>query len=215
MKRDKGDKMNKKEMLESVRVYLSQLGRVDEQVLKAIEKIDRKSFMYENKELAYVDNAVPIGHGQTISQPSTVACMLSLLELKKGDNVLEIGTGSGWNASLIGFLVNPGKVLSLEVVKELAESAREKIKKQGLKNIIVEEKDFRKLKTCFDKIIFTAGISQGKEKIIEEFAQKHLNENGILICPFQSGPLIILKKKDGKIKKDYTKEEYVFVPLVL
>lgn len=208
--------MNKQEMLESVRNYLSSFGKPDEKILKAIEKTDRKNFMDLTKDeegLAYEDTSIHIGHGQTISQPSTVARMLSLLKLKKTDYVLEIGTGSAWNACLIGYLSK--KVLTLEIVKELAEKSKEKIKKQGLEKVVVKEQDFRKLKQKFDKIIFTAGISPNKEKIIENFAKKHLKENGILICPYRSGPLMIFNKPGYKIKKNYTQEHYIFVPLIL
>jgi len=209
--------MKKQAMLTSVESYLSLFGKPDKKVLEAIEKVDRKSFMpFGLKNQAYLDTAMPIGNGQTISQPSTVARMLQLLELKKGDIVLEIGTGSGWNASLISFLIGKkGKIISLEIVKELIEKAKEKIKKKSLKNIQIKQENFLKIKQKFDKIIFTAGISFGKERIIEKFAHTHLKEKGILICPFKSGPLIILKKQKNKIKKTYTREEYRFVPLII
>src|SRR3989338_2085271 len=205
--------MDPSQMLHSVRKYLSLFGKPDEKILQAIEKIDRKNFMEKNKSFAYLDQAISIGHGQTISQPSTVARMLSLLNLKKTDEVLEIGTGSAWNASLLGYLSK--KVLTLEIVPELAKPSQEKIKKLGIKNVEVKQEDFRLLKQKFNKIIFTAGISPEQEQLIENFAKNHLKENGILVCPYREGPLIILKKKKIKIEKNYTKENYVFVPLVL
>jgi len=205
--------MNKKQMLESVEDYLSLFpGSNNEKILKSMKKIDRKDFMGEH-ESTYENTAIPIGYGQTISQPSTVARMLSLLNLKKSDEVLEIGTGSGWNASLIGELSK--KVLTLEIVKELAEKAEKKIKKLNLKNVKIEQKKLEEVRDKFDKIIFTAGIEINEEKIIEDFAKSHLKENGILVCPFQSGPLIIFTLKIKKIKKNYTREQYVFVPLIL
>ena len=205
--------MNSSKMLYSVKNYLSQFGKPDEKIIQAIEKIDRKNFMEKNKSFAYLDQAIPIGHGQTISQPSTVARMLSLLELKKTDGVLEIGTGSSWNAALLGELSK--KVLTLEIVSELAKISQEKIKKFGIKNVEVKQKDFRKLNQKFNKIIFTAGISSEQEQLIENFAKNHLKQNGILICPYREGHLIILKKKKTKIEKNYTEENYVFVPLIL
>lgn len=205
--------MNKIQMLASVRRHLSNFGEPDEKIIKAIEEMDRKNFMDENEEFAYEDKAIPIGFNQTISQPSTVARMLSLLNLKKTDEVLEIGTGSCWNAALLGALSR--KVLTLEAVPELAKRADERLKKLNIKNVEVKTRDFRKLKRKFDKIIFTAGISDNQPAIIENFAKRHLKKNGILICPHQSGPLMILKNKDGKIKKKYTDEHYVFVPLIL
>ena len=207
--------MNKKEMLESVSWYLSQfeeIGEKEKKILEAMSEVDRADFMPGNlRDVAYEDTAIGIGHGQTISQPSTVARMLQLLELEKGDRVLEVGAGSGWNAGLFGYIV--GSVLSLEIVEGLFDSAKEKLKKY--ENIKVEKKDFRELRQKFDKIVFTAGISSGQENIIEEFAEGRLNEEGILVCPYRSGSLIVIRKKDGKIVKGFTREEYGFVELVL
>jgi len=201
-----------------------------EKILYAISVVDRKFFVLNEKE-AYNDNALAIGEGQTISQPSTVARMLLLAELKKGDSVLEIGAGSGWNASLISFLVYPGNVLSIDRIFSLIEKA-----KKNLKNLIVSFKTgklkFSKLnfsvgnifnpdeewKKTYDKIIFTAGITlekeQGQEKKVKNIALTLLKNNGILVCPRTAGPLLIYKKKDEKLKKLETKEEYVFVPLL-
>ena len=206
--------MNKNQMLESVGSFLLRFRKTDERILEAMKKVDRKNFMDENQEMAYVDTAMPIGEGQTISQPSTVARMLQLLELKKGDNVLEIGAGSGWNAGLIGFLVgDKGEVLSLEVVNSLMKQSKENLKE--FKNVEVRSENFRKLKKKFDKIIFTAGILRGQEKLIGDYAARHLNDNGVLVCPYRAGPLVIFRKKNKRVEKEFTKEEYVFVPLVL
>jgi len=200
-------------MLHFVREYLSKFGKPDEKILAAIDKVDRKDFMIENLELAYEDEAVPIGYQQTISQPSTVARMISLLELKKSDTVLEIGTGSLWNAAVMAQLSK--KVTTLEIVNEFIERAENIIKRLKIKNIDVENLDFRQVKEEFNKIIFTAGILKNQENIIEEFAKNHLKENGILLCPYRSGPLIIMKKQKSSIIKIYTKDEYGFVPLIL
>lgn len=211
--------MNKSGMILSVRAYVSRFGKVDSKVISAINKIDRKFFMPEEKiQYSYLDEAISIEAGQTISQPSTVARMLSLLKLKEGDKVLEIGAGSGWNACLIAEIAKKGKVLTLDIHKELIKKAKERQKKLGIKNLEIKLGDFRKLKLSekFDKIIFTCGISEEQENLIAKFAENHLNIDGILVCPMQAGPLIIISKnKEGKITKTYTSEEYVFVPLVL
>jgi len=204
-------------MINSVRSYLSQFGRVNKDVLKAIDEVDRMYFINGNgdkeiKKLAYENEAVPIGYKQTISQPSTVARMLSLLELKKSDTVLEIGTGSCWNAALLALLSK--KVVTFEIIEQLVDRAKEKISELGIKNIDIRFGDYTKVKEKFDKIIFTAGISKHQEEFLEEFAKQHLNESGILLCPYREGPLIILKKVNGKIQKTTTKEEYMFVPLI-
>ena len=88
-----------------------------------MQVIDR-TFFVENIEDAYYDTALSIGYYQTISQPSTVARMLMLSELKAGQDLIELGAGSGWNASLMGFMVYPGKVLSLDIVPQLIEKAQ-------------------------------------------------------------------------------------------
>lgn len=201
-------------MLEIVRAHWSLFGKIDERVLEAMDKVDRKYFV-KKPEWAYLNSAISIDRGQTISQPFTVARMLGLLELKKKDNVLEVGAGSGWNACLIAYLVNPGKVLSLEFHQELIGFAKKNIKKVGLKNVKIKKHDFRKLKQKFNKIIFTAGIKIKEEKIILDFAKKHLKDKGILICPHRFGPLIIIEKNKDGLSRKYTSEEYVFVPLVL
>jgi len=198
-----------------------------ERVLVAMAYVDRK-FFYQGEDV-YLDNALPIGDGQTISQPSTVARMLILSELKEGDDVLEVGGGSGWNACLIGFLVYPGSVVSVERIKNLKEKAEKNLARLK-KNLKDKGKDFRRLnniKFCFenifeknhawkrkyDKIIITAGIEAGDEEKIENLAKNLLKDKGILICPYVAGPLIILKKNEN-IKRFLTQEEYLFVPLL-
>ena len=207
--------LKKERMMKSVKTNLQTVSVADQRILDAMEAVDRKDFVPEYlQESAYVDTALPIEKGQTISQPSTVARMLDLLQLKKGEAVLEIGTGSGWNAALLAYLVNPGLVTTLEIHPELAQTAQNRFTRLGMKNIFVDTTDFRNLSASFDKIIFTAGISSAQEPLIEDFALHHLHEGGILICPFQSGPLMVLKKVHGKIEKKYTAEEYRFVPLL-
>jgi protein-L-isoaspartate(D-aspartate) O-methyltransferase len=205
--------MNKKEMIKSVKEYLSHFKEPNKTILNALEKVDRKKFIDVNKQLVYEDEAIPIGLGQTISQPSTVARMISLLQLKKSDKVLEIGTGSAWNAALMAYMAK--KVITYEIVEQLIEKSKKRLKKLKIKNIEIRQGDFRKTKEKFNKIIFTAGVLKDDEKKIHNFAKNHLKNNGILICPFRSGPLIIIKKKNNKLIKEYSQEEYGFVPLIL
>ena len=227
--------MRMQEMLRSVYNYNSDFcvaenEKLLEKILFAMSIIDRKFFV-SDEEYAYDDNALPIGKGQTISQPSTVARMLLLAELEEGDDVLEIGAGSGWNASLMSFLVYPGNVLSIDRINSLVKNAQENLSK--LRNYIKQKKpqDFVKLeklnflienifsegktwKKHYDKIIITAGIADKEtEDKVEEIAKSLLKQDGRLICPYVSGPLIIFKKKDRLIKEK-TKEQYVFVPLL-
>jgi len=220
------------EMLKSVYFYNKDLNeKLLEKILFAMMIIDRKFFVQE-EEYAYADNALPIGKGQTISQPSTVARMLLLAELEEGDEILEIGAGSGWNASLIAFLVYPDNVKSTDRLNSLVEKAQENVNK--LRNFLKQKhpQDVIKLsnlnfiaenifskgklwKKQYDKIIITAGIVDRKtENKIEEIAQSLLKKNGILVCPYASGPLIIYKKEKGNLERKETREQYVFVPLL-
>ena len=196
-------------------------------IIEAMQVVDR-AFFVENIEDAYYDTALSIGYFQTISQPSTVARMLILAELEAGQSLIELGAGSGWNASLSGFIIYPGKVLSLDIVPPLIERARINLsalkKSMSLENqkrlSKVEFKVFNILKELdtwqeqYDRIIITAGINQIQEELIYQLAERVLKEQGILVCPYTHGPLIILKKKNGKIIKDTTSEFYVFVPLL-
>ncbi len=221
-----------KSMLDSVRGYISSFSkdkddkkRVDK-ILEAMKFVDR-IFFVESAPQAYHDTAIPLTDNQTISQPSTVARMLFLAKLYPNLDFLEIGSGSGWNATLLAYLVYPGKVLSLERIKNLHKLSKENHKrfidslekdKEKFKNIefrwsnvfeMINESDEK-----FDRIMLTAGISKNSEEKIELLANKFLKERGILVCPYMSGPMIIMKKIDKKIKIEYTSEYYSFVPLV-
>jgi protein-L-isoaspartate(D-aspartate) O-methyltransferase len=202
--------MNKKQLLDELRIEGINLG-----ILKAIEEIDRINFVPpEFREEAYGNYPLSIGYGQTISQPYTVGFMLQELELKKGEKVLEIGTGSGWNAGLISYLVGEkGKVYTTEIIKELAQEAEKKLK--NCKNVKVICCDGSKgLKEYFpyDKIILTAS----PEKINPEL-KSQLKNNGILIAPVG---LQIFGQKMTKIKRKgnrfIEKElgDFVFVPML-
>ncbi len=196
-------------------------------ILTSLPVINRKYFTRLEAE-AYLDTALPIGFKQTISQPSTVVRMLILAKLKNRQKVLEIGTGSGWNASLIGYLVYPGSVLSLDIVPQLVTEAKQNLEKlkaslslensKRLNKISFKELNiFNKIDDWpekYNRIIITAGINQDQEILIFDLAQHLLLEKGILICPYTQGPLLVIQKENGTISKKYTLENYVFVPLL-
>lgn len=228
---------NMREMLASVLNYNKMFladkkkEKLLEKILFAISVIDRKYF-YSGFG-TYYDTAMPIGEGQTISQPSTVARMLLLADLEQGDDVLEVGTGSGWNACLIAFLVYPGSVISVERLVRLKEKAEnnltilrnylkqkkpqefEKVEKINFYAESILDKRGKAWKRKYDKVIITAGINKTAEEKIENLAEKLLKRGGRLICPYVSGPLLIYKKgKKDKLERELTKEDYVFVPLL-
>ncbi len=200
--------MTKQELIEKLKN-----DGIREEILAAIDKVDRRSFVREeDRDRAYEDHPLSIGYGQTISQPYTVAFMLEELELKKGDKVLEIGTGSGWNAALISRLVGErGKVFSVEVVEELVREAREKLKNYD--NVIILSADASHglpEYAPYDKIILTAA----PEKLAPEF-EGQLSDGGILLAPVgeYAQKLIKLKREGSKFTQS-EHGDFVFVPLV-
>ena len=223
-------------MLQSVYSYLSNFIRGEEdklridRILEAMCIVDR-IFFVEDKRYAYLDTAMPLSHGQTISQPSTVARMLLLAMLKPGQDLLEVGSASGWNACICAFLAYPGRTMSVERIPELAEKARsntlkfiehlkQKSKEQAQKlaNLEFRAKNLFDMKEdgdeSYDRIIITAGIEPKQECKLNRIAANLLKQEGLLVCPYTFGPLITIGKSNGKIATSYTREDYVFVPLL-
>ena len=185
------------------------------EVENAFLKVPRHLFVPEDLvEDAYVDAPLPIGAGQTISAPHMVAIMLELLELKKGQKVLEIGAGSGWNACLIAEIIGEdGKVYTIERIPEIADFAKRNVEKAGYDNVEVIVGDgtlgYEPAKP-YDRIMVTAAAP-----IIPDPLLKQLRRNGILLAPvgnrFCQELLKVVKEEEVKI----TKHGYcVFVPLV-
>ena len=187
----------------------------DKKLIEAFLAIPREKFIREeNLDEVYGDYPLPIGYGQTISQPSTVMIMIQALELKKGDKVLEIGTGSGWNAALIAHVIgNEGKVYTTEIIGELALFAKENLKKLNINNVEVLAIDGSvgyKKQAPYNKIIVTAACPDIPKPLL-----KQLKMNGILIAPVES---FLCQKmvKITKLKHDFKKENlgaFSFVPL--
>ena len=173
---------------------------INKKILEAIKTIKREKFVLkEDLDRAYENIALPLDHDSTISQPYTVAIMLQNLELKKNLKVLEIGTGSGWNASLISYLIGKnGKVYSTEINKKVIKFAQKNINKTRIKNVklvygdVLKDNLFNNLK--FDRIIVTAAAYKIPKKLI-----KMLKSNGILLCPVgkEVQKLIKIKKRNS------------------
>jgi len=209
-----------KEMIDSVLANNKHMENMRE-IIKVMEKVDRKLFVKTDNP--YIDIPVSIGYGQTISQPTTVARMLSLLDLKKGDNVLEIGSGSGWNAVLIACIVNPGKVYSIERIQGLSKlaksnygSVKEQLKIDNIEFFFGDalerkEKIWRKK---YDKITATAAADLNFVEDLIYMGEQLLEDEGLLLFPTEEGNLELYKKKDKKLKKVYSEHGFAFVPLV-
>lgn len=168
--------MNKQQLLYS----LKQQG-FSGQILNAFSKVKRENFIPESfVEHAYEDNALPIGEDQTISQPYTIAVMLSMLNLKRGQKVLEIGSGCGYVLALLSEIVGKqGKVFGVEVIKELAgKSINNTIEYQNINIYNQNGATGLKEKAPFDRILISAAISKIPKKILNQ-----LRDNGILVAP--------------------------------
>ncbi len=188
-------------------------GISDPSVLEAMKEVPRHEFVpLAMRPFAYADGPLPIGHGQTISQPFIVAYMTQALELTKDDTVLEIGTGSGYQAAILGKMVK--EVYTIEIVPPLAESAKEVLDRLGFKNVHVKEGDGYlgwPEKAPFDAIIVTCAPDHVPEPLVGQ-----LKEGGRLIIPVgEKGgiqQLVVLRKKDGKILQQ-NKLDVRFVPM--
>ena len=192
--------------------FLKDFGHVENQeIINAFIKVKRENFVLEEyKNLAYKDVALPILADQTISQPSTIVYMLELLELKKGQKILEIGTGSGYNAALISEIIKPGKVYTIEIIKELYEFAKKNL--ASYRNVITFIRDGSeglKENMPYDRIIVTAACPKIPYNLLDQ-----LKENGILVVPVgkeYQDMIKLVKTKNGYNTKHYGK--FVFVEL--
>jgi len=191
---------------------LVEKGIKDERVLAAIGKVPRHVF-FENALLdhAYQDKAFPIGEGQTISQPYTVAFQTEKLEIKSGDKVLEIGTGSGYQACVL--LEIGAKVYTIEYNRKLYEICKNFLPTIGYKPFFFFGDGSKGLsaKAPYDKIIVTAGAP-----IVPNALTEQLAEGGILIIPVgdrEKQMMLRIRKKNGKLIQEEF-ENFAFVPLL-
>lgn len=191
---------------------LQKKGISDRGILAAIGKVPRHLF-FENAllEHAYQDKAFPIGEGQTISQPYTVAFQTEKLEIQPGDRVLEIGTGSGYQACI---LIELGaKVYTIEYNRKLFEITKAFLPRIGYKPYFFFGDGSKGLPSIapFNKIIVTAGAPVVPSALIDQLA-----DNGILVIPVgdrEKQKMVRIKKKGDKlIKEEY--DNFAFVPLL-
>jgi len=187
-------------------------GIADEAVLAALGKVPRHVF-FDNALLvhAYEDKAFPIGEGQTISQPYTVAFQTEKLEIKPGLKVLEIGTGSGYQAAIL--LELGAKVYTIEFNKKLYEKTRDFLPSLGYHPYFFYGDGSKGIpgKAPFDRIIVTAGAP-----VIPSALTDQLSENGILIIPVgdrETQKMMKITKKNGKLLKEEF-NQFAFVPLL-
>ncbi|MEX2579432.1 MAG: protein-L-isoaspartate(D-aspartate) O-methyltransferase [Verrucomicrobiales bacterium] len=175
----------------------------DPKVLEAMKKVPRHEFMPENlRARAYTDRPLPIGHGQTISQPYVVAFMTQQLDPEPTDRVLEIGTGSGYQAAVLAELVE--HVYTIEIVEPLADSAEKTLEQLDYENVTVKAGDGYQgwpEHAPFDAVIVTAAPDHIPQPLIDQ-----LKEGGRMIIPVgkEGGiqQLRLLTKKEGEIEEE-------------
>lgn len=190
-------------------------GITDEAVLAAIDEVPRHVFLDSSfVELAYQDQAFPIGSGQTISQPSTVAFQTQLLQVEKGMKVLEIGTGSGYQACVLAAM--GAKVFSIERQRNLYFKTKEVLERLPFRVKAFLGDGFEGLPTYapFDRIIITAGAPSLPDRLLSQ-----MKADGIMVIPMDNTEgegqtmLKITKMADGTLKQEAF-GDFKFVPML-
>jgi protein-L-isoaspartate(D-aspartate) O-methyltransferase len=198
--------------LKMVSDYVEKAGVHDARVLAAMRRVPRHEFVppaYRAK--AYWDSAWPIGYKQTITWPSVVAQMTETLDPQREDRVLEIGTGSGYQAAVLSLLVK--EVYSIEIVRPLGQAAEKRLKHLGYHNVTTKIGDGYagwKEYAPFDKIIVTCSPEKVPQPLVDQ-----LKEGGRMIIPVGSRydqEMVLLEKKDGKLVREQLMPTY-FVPM--
>lgn len=204
--------MSNKELVDS----LVRTGRLKTPaVIRAFYEVDRRDFMRQDNYSDienYGDYPLPIGLGQTISQPSTVAFMLELLQPKEGDKILDLGSGSGWTTGLLADIVGEkGFVYGVEIIPELVEFGKENLQKYFFTNaeILPARNSIIGLQAeaPFDKILVSAAGNRAPSELIAQ-----LRVGGRMVLPVKNA-ILKIDKIDGQKTKEEKFEGFVFVPL--
>lgn len=180
-----------------------------EAAFRAVERIE--FVPPESRPAAYYDEPVHIGHDQTISQPSTVARMLELLDPQPGMRILDIGSGSGWTTALLAHIVGPGgSVLGLERVDELVEFGAANLAAHNLRHAHIRKTGTElgaPQEAPFDRILVSAAARSFPETLVSQ-----LVDNGILVVPVRDAIWKATKVENQPLFEKY--EGFVFVPLI-
>jgi len=198
-------------------------------IIEAFKEIKRIDFLPEDmKDLAELNEALPIGYGQTISQPLVVAFMLELLQPKEGEKILDIGSGSGWTSALLAHIVsqegipnsqfpitkNKGKIIAIEIIPELKEFGERNVAKYNfiekgiVKFILTDGSKGYKKEAPFDKILASASAEK-----IPSVWKEQLRIGGRIVTPIGSSIWLFEKKSEEEFKStEYP--GFAFVPLI-
>ncbi len=196
-------------------------------IIAAFRAVDRADFVSpEYKHEAYENYPLPIGFGQTISQPYTVAFMLELLHPDAGEKILDIGSGSGWQTAMLAHIVSrshtrankstlPGKIFAIEVIPELKELGERNISKYNfiqkgfVSSIASNAIDGLPKEAPFDKIIAAAALTEG----IPESWKKQLKVGGRIVTPIRDSIVLLIKKGENEFEEQEF-PGFAFVPFV-
>ena len=187
----------------------------DNNVESAFRNIPRHEFIPSSElDRGYYNEPLPIMKNQTISQPGVVSRMSEWLDVKDGQNILEIGTGSGWQTAILSYLVGTGTVYSIEIHPELEKFARKNLEKFCLDNVnvILGDGSMGYLEAApYDRIIITAACTEIPLPLLDQ-----LSDDGLIIAPVgdTSQSLVLLKKTSKGIIEVKNESNYVFVPLL-
>lgn len=206
---------NKRELVKTLwdRGYIK-----TENVKNALLNVPREEFMTpETRDLAYLDRPIPLEHGQTISAPHMVAMICEQLSLESGMNVLEIGTGFGYNAAVVAEILGPkGHVYTIERIKALKEKAEQNLNKAGFTNVTVilgDGTDGYLEKAPYDRIYATASAPKIPDPLMDQ-----LKVGGRLLVPAGDDPnyqeLVCIVRKGEKEFQTYNLGGVVFVPMI-
>ena len=196
--------MKKEELIRSLKAQ-----KFSPRIIRAFERVKRENFISKQlKGFAYEDRPLPLERGQTISQPYTVAFMLTLLELGNKQKILEVGSGSGYVLALINEISKKSQIYGIELTKELAKRSEKILSNK--KNIQVIQGDGSKglaKESPFDRILVSAAAEQTPSKLV-----KQLKVGGILVIPVKSSILRIQKFTTENQIKEFP--GFSFVPLI-
>ncbi|MBI5906854.1 protein-L-isoaspartate O-methyltransferase [Candidatus Saccharibacteria bacterium] len=182
-------------------------------ISKAFAKVKRAGFVLpDHPGVADLDIALPIGFGQTISQPTTVRYMLEWLEPEPGNKILDVGSGSGWTTALLANIVgSKGMVYAVELIPELVDFGRDNCQRLGIKNARFYEAGSEyglPRHAPYDRILVSAAAEEVPQSLVNQ-----LKAGGKLVIPVRNDILVIEKTADGQLQTD-THPGFIFVPLI-
>lgn len=194
--------------------YLIKLGvLITPVIIDAFLRVDRGDFvLLQYQDLEYEDIALPIGHGQTISQPQTVAFMIELLLPQKGDRILDVGSGSGWTTAILSQIVGKkGKVVGVEIIPDLVTFGNNNLNKNSYPQAKIVESKGKigyKEEAPYDRILVSASSPDLPNALVDQ-----LKPGGKMVIPIGESIWEIKKEESGKIsKREFP--GFVFVPLI-